>query len=73
MECQSLVFILSMVVKKIQKVQDNLTQGICCKMQNHSALQQLRSIKVIGLGAKSQSKLNFHKQYDESKNIAMQN
>lgn len=24
-------------------------------------------MKVVGLGAKSQSKLNFHQQYDESK------
>lgn len=58
-----------MVVKKIQKVQESLTEGIYCKMPNHSALQQMSSMKVIGLGAKSQSKLNFHKQYVESKKI----
>lgn len=56
-----------MVVKKIQKVKESLTGGIYCEMQNHGALQQMRSIEVVGLATKSQSKLNFHKQYDESK------
>lgn len=57
-----------MVVNKIQKVKESLTGGIYYEMQNHGALQQMRSMKVVGLGVKAQSKLNFHKQYDESKN-----
>lgn len=62
-----------MMLQKIQKVQKACErEGFYCKMQNHSIFQQRRSIEGVGLGVKLQSRLNFHKQYDESKNIAIQ-